>query len=135
MSKQSRHLAIREVIVRQSIASQDELRKELKRQGYNVTQATLSRDLRDLGVNWITTEQGGRYALSSSAEATILRPIVRAEVVSITSNDTVVVIKTLPGCANTVSEFIDVQKNPDIIGTLAGDNTLLVIPASSAATK
>ena len=63
-----------------------------------------------------------------------LRPIVGAEVVSIDANESLIVVHTLPGCANTVGEFIDVRRHPDIIGTVAGDNTLLVVPASTKKT-
>jgi transcriptional regulator of arginine metabolism len=54
--------------------------------------------------------------------------------VGIDSNELLIVVRTIPGAAHTVGEFIDVQKNADIIGTVAGDNTLLVIPASAAKT-
>ncbi|MEW5806153.1 MAG: arginine repressor [Acidobacteriota bacterium] len=135
MLKQARHFAIKQIITERSISSQDELRIELKKRGFSVTQATLSRDLHELGVSWVTSETGGRYELQPVAEAKILRPIVGAEVLSIHSNESMVVVKTLPGCANAVAEFIDIQKNPDIIGTIAGDNTLLVVPASYHKTK
>jgi transcriptional regulator of arginine metabolism len=73
--------------------------------------------------------------LPQESEVQILRPVVGAEVVSIQSNENVIVVKTLPGCANVVGEFLDALKNPDVIGTLAGDNTLLVIPKSQRKTK
>lgn len=135
MAKQTRHYAIKELIAEGAIASQDELRLKLKKRGIDVTQATLSRDLRDMGVSWLGGEGGGRYVLQPVSEATLLRPIVGAEILSIAANEGTVVIKTLPGCANAVGEFIDIQRNPDIIGTLAGDNTLLVIPQSQKKTS
>jgi transcriptional regulator of arginine metabolism len=135
MSKQARQFAIKEVITEAAISSQDELRLKLKKHGFDVTQATLSRDLNELGVSWIATDNGGRYILQPAAEAKILRPIVGAEILSIVSNESTVVIKTLPGCANAVGEFIDVHKNPDIIGTIAGDNTLVIMPSSHQKTK
>ena len=58
-----------------------------------------------------------------------------AEVLSIAANENMIVVRTLPGCASTVGEFIDVQKHEAILGTVAGDNTLLVIPASQRRTK
>ena len=135
MPKHARQFAVREIITEQSISSQDALRIELKKRGFDVTQATLSRDLNELGVSWVSADDGGRYVLQPIAEAKILRPIVGAEILSITSNESIVVVKTLPGCANAVGEFIDVQKHPDIVGTIAGDNTLLVVPASQRRTK
>jgi transcriptional regulator of arginine metabolism len=135
MMKQTRHFAIKEIITTIPIASQDELRLELKRRGVKVTQATLSRDLKNLGVSRVVSGDRARYALHPAGDARILRPLVRAEVLSIVANESLIVIKTLPGCANTVGEFVDVQKHPDIIGTVAGDNTLLVIPRSQKKTK
>jgi transcriptional regulator of arginine metabolism len=86
--------------------------------------------MRDLGVGKVSSGEGIRYVLPADAEVQALRPIVGAEVVSIAANESMIVVKTLPGCAGTVGEFIDVTPHPDIIGTVAGDNTLLVVPSS-----
>ena len=135
MDKNVRQYTIKEVINTLPIANQDELRIELRKRGFKVTQATLSRDLNEIGVGRMATEDGARYVLQPAGEVRILRPLVSAEVVSINSNESLIVIRTLPGCANVIGEFLDAQKNPDIIGTLAGDNTLLVIPQSQKKTK
>lgn len=135
MNKTTRQLAIKEIITRDTITSQDELRLGLRKRGFTVTQATLSRDLRELGVSWVTSGEGGRYVLQGATEAVLLRPIVAAEILSIAANENTIVVRTLPGCASAVGEFVDIQRNPDIIGTLAGDNTLLVIPASGRKTR
>ena len=135
MDKSARQFAIKEVINTVTISNQDELRLELRKRRFNVTQATLSRDLRELGVGRVASGDGARYVLQSAAEVQILRPLVSAEVLSISSNESMIVVRTLPGCANVVGEFLDAQKNADIIGTLAGDNTLLVIPQSQKKTK
>ncbi len=135
MDKQSRHYAIREIISAKPIASQDDLRVELRRRGCVVTQATLSRDMKDLGVVRVTTGEGSRYTLQPAAGTQALRPIVGAEVLAIVANENMIVVRTLPGCANTVGEFIDMQKHDAILGTVAGDNTLLVIPTSQRQTK
>jgi transcriptional regulator of arginine metabolism len=135
MTKQGRLFAIKEIISTTRLASQDELRHELRKRGCNVTQATLSRDLKELGVGRLSTAGGGRYVLQPAAEVQILRPLVGAEVVSMAASESLIVVHTLPGCANTVGEFIDVQNHSDIIGTVAGDNTLLVIPGSQKKTR
>ena len=135
MSKNPRQFTIKEIIDKLPISNQDELRVELKKRGFKVTQATLSRDLRELGVGRVASGDGARYVLQPAAEVQILRPLVGAEVLSIISNESMIVVRTLPGCANVVGEFLDAQKNADIIGTLAGDNTLLVIPQSQKKTK
>jgi transcriptional regulator of arginine metabolism len=135
LTKQARQFAIKDVILTKSIGTQEALRRALGRRGFRVTQATLSRDMNDLRVSRLT--QGGtpRYVLQVTSDAGIMKPIVGAEVVSITANEALIVVTTLPGCANTVGEYIDIQKHADIIGTVAGDNTLLVVPASVKKTQ
>jgi transcriptional regulator of arginine metabolism len=135
MTKQARHFAIKQIVSGRAIASQDELRRELKKQGCDVTQATLSRDLNELGVMWAPASDGGRYTLAPTSALGSLQPLVNAEVIGIDANESMIVIRTLPGCANTVGEFVDREKHPDIIGTVAGDNTLLVIPSGQKKTK
>ena len=135
MTKQARLYAIREIIGTKKIASQDDLRLELRKRGCDVTQATLSRDMKELGVSRIAGAGGGYYALQTTDEVRALRPLVNAEVLSIEANESMIVVHTLPGCANTVGEFIDVQRHPDVIGTVAGDNTLLIIPGSRKKTN
>ena len=135
MTKQARHFAIKEIIDAKPIANQDVLRLELRKRKCDVTQATLSRDLAELGVSRVVSVDGPRYALQAGpAEVQVLRPVVGTQVVSIRANESVIVIKTLPGCANIVGEFLDIQPHPEIIGTVAGDNTLLVIPSSQKKT-
>lgn len=133
MGKTARQVAIKEILTARAIGSQEELKRELDGRGYPVTQATLSRDLKELGVGWVTRGGVGQYALSTEPAAA-LRPIVGAEVTGIAANESLIVLHTIPGAAHTVGEFVDVQQNRDVIGTVAGDNTLLVIPASAAKT-
>ena len=130
MPKQARHFAIKEIIGSRTIANQDELRLELKKRGFHVTQATLSRDLKGLGVGRVATGEGMQYVLQPAGEAQILRPLVGAQVLSIASNESMIIVKTLPGSASVVGEYIDTLHDGTIIGTIAGDNTLLVIPES-----
>lgn len=134
MNKQGRMYAIREIIGTVGVRNQEELRRHLGKRGFRVTQATLSRDMRDLGVGKVSSGEGIRYVLPADAEVQALRPIVGAEVLSLVANESMIVVKTLPGCASTVGEFIDVRPHPDIIGTVAGDNTVLVIPSSTRKT-
>jgi transcriptional regulator of arginine metabolism len=131
MTKHARHYAIKEIINRVPIANQGELLRELRKRKCNVTQATLSRDLQDLGVGRVQ----GKYVLHRAPEIQVLRPLVGIEVLSIEANENLIVVHTLPGCANTVGEFIDELNPSDIIGTVAGDNTLLVVPRIQSKTK
>lgn len=129
-NKYARHFAIREILESSTIPSQDKLRKELQKQGFKVTQATLSRDLKELGVSRSPSNQGTKYVAQQPESVRSLAPLIGEEVVLIHGNENIIVVITLPGCASVVGEYIDVQKSPDIIGTIAGDNTLLVIPSS-----
>ncbi|MDH3251394.1 MAG: arginine repressor [Ignavibacteria bacterium] len=135
MPKAARHFAIKEIITTKAIPSQDELRRELRKRGFTVTQATLSRDLQELGVGRVTTGHETKYIMPQRSDPATLLPLVAREVVSIAANESVIVIRTLPGGANTVGEYLDVLDHRGIIGTVAGDNTLLVIPHSEKATR
>ena len=136
MTKQARQFALKEIINSRPIANQDELRLELKKRRCAVTQATLSRDLAELGVSRVMSSDGPRYTLQTAAtEVQALKPVVGTQVLSIQGNESLIVIKTLPGCANIVGEFLDIQPHPEIIGTVAGDNTLLVVPSSQKKTS
>jgi len=130
--KVQRQFAIKEIIGKKPIANQDLLRMELKKRGFDVTQATLSRDLREMGVVRMPGEEGVHYSIQQSAqnESHLLQPLMASQVLSLNSNESMIIVKTLPGCASVVGEFIDTLGNEDVIGTIAGDNTLLVIPSS-----
>ena len=134
MTKQERQFTIKGILASRQVASQDDLRRELRKRGCDVTQATLSRDMQELGIARVAGAGGGRYAAQPAPEMQALRPLVGAEVLAIHANESLIVVHTLSGCANTVAEFIDVQKSPDVIGTVAGDNTVLVIPRSKRKT-
>jgi transcriptional regulator of arginine metabolism len=130
MSKQQRHVAIKQLITHQVISSQDELCQALEKAGFDVTQATLSRDMKDLGIARVNTSEGLRYVLHVESEERRLAPLIGYEIERIDANETTIVIKTLPGRAQGVAEIIDSKRNPLILGTLAGDNTIFVTPAS-----
>lgn len=134
MGKSARQVAIKEILAARAIGSQEDLRSELEGRGHRVTQATLSRDLKELGVGWVTRGGVGRYELAQEPAAA-LRPIVGAEVTGIVANESLIVLHTIPGAAHTVGEYVDLQQNRDVIGTVAGDNTLLVVPCAAAKTK
>ena len=130
LTKQQRQLIIRELIVSKRISSQDELSQLLLRHEIAVTQATLSRDLREMRIARMPEDDGFRYVLPEVAEGKKIRKVVREEIVSIRSNEAMIIIKTLPGRAAGVGVFVDHLKNEDIIGTVAGNDTVLVIPSS-----
>jgi transcriptional regulator of arginine metabolism len=135
MNRKSRHFAIKEIVNRSHVASQDELCEELKKAGFEVTQATLSRDLKELGIARVHTETGARYTLHEEGKGQKLKSFIGYEVESITANESLVIIKTLSGFASGVAEFIDSLHHRDILGTIAGDNTILVTPVSIKKTE
>ena len=131
MNKQQRHIAIKQLITHQVISSQDELCQALEKAGFDVTQATLSRDMKDLGIARVNTSDGLRYVLHVESEERRLAPLIGYEIERIDANETMIVIKTLPGRAQGVAEIIDSKRSPLVLGTLAGDNTIFVTPASA----
>lgn len=131
MNKSSRHFTIKQIIAHRPIASQEELCDALRKAGFEVTQATLSRDLKDLGIARINTPEGLRYVHHHQSEERHLRSVISYEVERIDANEVMVIIRTLPGRAPGVASFIDSLQHPNILGTLAGDDTVLVTPSST----
>ncbi|HXG37915.1 MAG TPA: arginine repressor [Bacteroidota bacterium] len=131
MNKASRHLAIKQIIAEKPIASQEELCHALQRAGFEVTQATLSRDLKELGIARVNTPEGPRYVHHHQSEERRLQSVISYEVERVDANEVMVIIRTLPGRAPGVASFIDSLQHPDILGTLAGDDTVLVTPSST----
>ncbi|HVZ38596.1 MAG TPA: arginine repressor [Candidatus Kapabacteria bacterium] len=131
MSKSSRHFAIKQIITSNVVSSQEDLRQYLEQDGFDVTQATLSRDMKELGVARANTSDGLRYVLRPELEEHRLKALLSYEVESIESNESVIIVKTLPGRAQGVAELIDTFHDIDVIGTIAGDNTIFIAPAST----
>jgi transcriptional regulator of arginine metabolism len=130
MEKQQRHSAIKQIIASRSITTQSELASALRKEGFRTTQATLSRDMKELGVAWVYTPSGAKYMLNPEQEEERLTTLVGLEIERIDANETTVVVKTLPGRAHGVAEIIDHLRLPSVLGTLAGDNTVLILPRS-----
>jgi transcriptional regulator of arginine metabolism len=134
-TKALRRRAIVALLDSASIGTQDDLQRELRRRGIRVTQATLSRDLTELGVARTHTADGLRYAAPEANTRALGVDVVESEVVSITGNESLIVIRTLVGCAHSVAVYIDAIKSPDILGTIAGDDTILIVPRSAKALR
>ena len=132
MSKLSRHNKITELIANEAIYTQEDLRKQLRRSGIHVNQATLSRDLRELGL--VKTVNG--YALPAAEDAGTPMPalehLLREFVVDVREAENLLVLKTTPGSAQPVAAALDSSEWPDIVGTIAGDDTILIITAAKA---
>lgn len=137
--KSARHNLILEIIDTMDIETQEELAEELKRRGVKVTQATVSRDIKELRLLKVLSENGGyKYATVERAEKGMndrFARILAESVVNIEAVNNLVVISTLTASANAAGEAIDSMKWNEVLGTIAGDNTLLIIARSNEAVE
>jgi transcriptional regulator of arginine metabolism len=132
MHKTKRLLAIERIIYDENISTQEELLNKLKGKGISCTQATLSRDLKQIGVGRIPNGSGGyKYSLPensgskpNSAMKLNIVPVVQA----IVEAKGLMVIRTIPGNASNTAFYIDSAGRYEIAGTIAGDDTILLIP-------
>lgn len=138
--KRERQAAIVEIIGREAVGSQEELRRLLRQRGWDVTQSTLSRDLRELRIARLASEDGARYVIPDTAAAAARDPerpaledLLPALFVTIDGVAELAVLRTRPGSAHAIAQVIDDERWPEIVGTLAGDDTMLLICRSSGA--
>lgn len=128
--KSSRHSKILEIINEYPIETQDELLSRLKTEGYKVTQATISRDIKDLRlVKTLGSDGKYRYSEAQASSSEIrsnFDQLFLSSVVSMDLAQNIVVIKTLSGMANAVCAALDSTGNSAIVGTIAGDDTIFV---------
>lgn len=129
--KISRHAKILEIIDRNIVETQEELADELKKNGFNVTQATVSRDIKELRLIKVLSENGKyKYAALKEHDTMLSERLVKMFTESVLSIDyagNIIVIKTFSGAAGAACEAIDAFDIKDIVGTLAGDDTIFVI--------
>ncbi len=129
--KTRRHLAIMDILSNQKVSTQEELGEALLSRGFNVTQATLSRDIRELKLIKVPSNDGYRYGMPDSpiprGSVERMKRLFNDAVVSIADSENLVVVKTLPGMANSVAAMIDSAEFAEIVGTVAGDDTILVV--------
>jgi transcriptional regulator of arginine metabolism len=139
MHKADRLLAIESIITEFNVSTQEELLRRLKGKGINCTQATLSRNLRQLGVSRIPDGAGNyKFALSGSSGNTgnsTLKLNIVPVIQDIVEAKGLMVIKTIPGNASNTAFFIDGTGRYEIAGTIAGDDTILLIPRDGITLK
>ncbi len=131
MNKYARQLKIREILHQNNVGNQHDLLQLLRDSGMVVAQATLSRDCAELGI--IRSRTNGNFKMLFPDEEDtdlIIKGLVGIEVLSVKANETAIIIMTLPGRAHGVGSWLDQLKSPLILGTIAGDDTVLVIPTS-----
>ncbi|MDX6153248.1 MULTISPECIES: transcriptional regulator AhrC/ArgR [Marinococcus] len=131
MNKGQRHIKIRELISNTDIETQDDLVARLRGDGYNVTQATVSRDIKELHLVKVPMIDGRyKYSLPADQRFNPMQKLKRALVdsfVGIDHSENLIVMKTLPGNANAVGALIDNLDWENIMGTICGDDTILII--------
>ena len=129
--KTTRQAAILEIIEQQPVETQEELAEQLRRRGIVVTQATVSRDIKELRlIKLLSDKDGYRYAVSNKADSDLSTRLIRIfqeTVLSIADAYNLIVVKTLSGSAHAASEAVDNLSWQEIVGSLAGDNTFVLI--------
>jgi transcriptional regulator of arginine metabolism len=139
MNKGQRHIKIREIITSNDIETQDELVDILKNQGFNVTQATVSRDIKELHLVKVPLLDGRyKYSLPADQRFNPLQKLKRGLMdafVKIDAAGHMLVMKTLPGNANAIGALIDHLDWEEILGTICGDDTCLIICRTPEDTK
>lgn len=134
----ARRAAIRRIIRTQRVSTQEALRELLAEAGFEVTQATLSRDLARLAARRVSLPEGGTaYELDgaqvTASEEALLE--VGHLVTSIDDNGTLVVIQTTVGAASAVARAIDLSRMPEALGSLAGDDTIFIAPGRGVSSR
>ena len=132
MSKKNRQSRIKEIITNKKISSQEELLTQLKDLDFDTTQATLSRDLHEIGIVRVPDGDGFKYVFHQEDNSKALNQIIGMEIINVLHNESTVVVRTMPGRAQGVGIFLDKLKNNHIIGTLAGDDHIIIIPDTHA---
>ena len=134
MSRSARQSKILEVILQRNIETQDELVEALRNSGFDVTQATISRDIKELGLVK-TQDSNGRYRYSTQQKTEKLSgkllTVLREAVISVTTAGNLVVVKTITNSAHAVSGAIE-QLSLNVLGILADNNTVLIILAKAS---
>ena len=136
MARSSRQSKILEIIKAKEIETQDDLVRELRALNFDITQATISRDIKELGlIKIMTDDKRYKYAYVDSSEQQVsgkYMGIYKEAIISIKSAQNLVVIKTLKGVANAISSFVDKLNMKNVLGTTYGDETVMVICSDSA---
>jgi transcriptional regulator of arginine metabolism len=135
--KQVRQAAILELVLAHEVGSQEELRRLLVKRGADVTQATLSRDIRDLGLARVSAEDGVRYVVPESLADDNDKPLLSNLLPQLFSRingvGELIVLHTVRSAAQPIAEAIDMEEFEEVLGTIAGDDTILIVTRSAEA--
>jgi transcriptional regulator of arginine metabolism len=125
-----RRQAIVELVSGERLGSQEEIRSRLAALGHQATQSTISRDLEELGLARVHDADGVRYVMPDAAgtpSSARLRRLLGEFAVAFVRTDVGLIVRTPPGAANVLAEGIDRAGLPEVAGTIAGDNTILIV--------
>jgi transcriptional regulator of arginine metabolism len=129
--KGQRHIKIREILSNQEVETQDDLVHALRNDGFQVTQATVSRDIKDLHLIKVPLDNGSyKYSLPTEQRFNPIQRLKRAltdHFTNIDYTDNLVVLKCMPGTANAIGMLIDNLEWNEVMGTICGDDTILII--------
>jgi transcriptional regulator of arginine metabolism len=128
--KIERQRAMLEIVQKRQVRTQDEIADELIRRGFHVTQATVSRDIRELGLVRSSQNEGARYVHNNTetqSAPTRLAGALRDHLLDVEFVGNLGVLRTRPSSAPLVAAAIDSSAFPDVVGTVAGDDTVLVV--------
>ncbi|MBU0560163.1 MAG: arginine repressor [Bacteroidetes bacterium] len=129
-NKTLRHNKIKEILKDHHIGNQEELVKLLAGEGIEVTQATLSRDFQELGVIRTVISDGNKYTLNVEEAGNQIRKLISFEILSVEFNEMLILVRTLAGRAQGVAHYIDKLNSNIVLGTIAGDDTIMIVPSS-----
>ncbi|HET7456794.1 MAG TPA: arginine repressor [Gemmatimonadaceae bacterium] len=135
-NKNDRQRVIRELIDSRHVGSQEELRKLLRQRGWDVTQSTLSRDLREMRLARVPTPEGSRYTTTEQTpdvSRVTLDELLPRLFDRVDGVGELLVLHTVPGGAQTIAFAIDAEGWSDVLGTIAGDDTILIVCRSAGA--
>ena len=137
--KDQRHMRIKEIVTDQEVETQEDLARALDQSGFPVTQATVSRDIKELQLIKVIGHSGRyKYAIPMTAPEVSVDALRRrlAEVfVSLRRANNLLVLKVMPGNAQSIAFVVDNMRIPELLGTIAGDDTLLLICSDEDAAR
>jgi transcriptional regulator of arginine metabolism len=131
--KPQRHHRILELVRREPLVTQEEMVRRLAREGMHVTQATLSRDIKELGLLKSADGYSAPFeATDAASPVRALARMLREFVIDVREAQNLLILKTTPGSAQPVAAALDSESWPELVGTLGGDDTILAVSPSNA---
>lgn len=137
-TKSKRQQTILSLVSRERLGSQEEIRGRLDQLGLSATQSTISRDIEELGLARVHDHEGLRYMLPGATASPAMPPLrhaLKEFALSFVVANQLLIVRTPPGAASALGEAIDRANLSDIAGTIAGDNTILVVPGDGVAAR